>query len=156
MNENPLLTHLDCCGNTGLSELDITPCSSLVADYLAGGRHISWMQEAMPEQYESIWVYGGTGDEDYNLAVNDYTIIIVPTLEPDHTPGDISGDGKIDAADCALLLRIGTFRHTKEQAQHASADLSGDGIIDIVDYAILTDSDRFGKDKSMCIVSHAA
>ena len=70
--------------------------------------------------------------------------------------GDISGDGKIDAADCALLLRIGTFRHTKEQAQHASADLSGDGIIDIVDYAILTDSDRFGKDKSMCIVSHAA
>lgn len=70
--------------------------------------------------------------------------------------GDISGDGKIDAADCALLLHMDTFRHTKAQAQTASADFSGDGIIDIVDYAILTDSDRFGKDKSMCIVSHAA
>jgi hypothetical protein len=70
--------------------------------------------------------------------------------------GDISGDGKIDDTDRALLLHMDTFRHTKALAQHASADFSGDGIIDIVDYAILTDSDRFGKDKSMCIVSHAA
>lgn len=70
--------------------------------------------------------------------------------------GDINADGKINDMDSTLLLHSGTFRRKKEQAQTASADCNGDGIIDIVDYAIITDSDRFGLDKSVCIVTHAA
>ena len=70
--------------------------------------------------------------------------------------GDINADGKINDTDLALLLHAGTFRRTRELAQTTAADCNGDGIIDIVDYAILTDADRFGTDKSECIVSHAA
>ncbi|MBE6657191.1 MAG: hypothetical protein E7604_01995 [Ruminococcaceae bacterium] len=70
--------------------------------------------------------------------------------------GDINSDGKINDADRALLLHSATFRRPRELAQTASADCNGDGIIDIVDDAILTDADRFGLDKSVCIVSHAA
>ena len=70
--------------------------------------------------------------------------------------GDINADGKINDTDRALLLHPKTFRRAKEQAQTSAADCNGDGIIDIVDYAILTDADRYGKDKSVCIVAQTA
>ena len=70
LSANSNLEHLDCCGNEKLTELDLRPCPVLAEAYRAGGRHLSWMQEIMPEKYESILVYGGTGDEDYALALN--------------------------------------------------------------------------------------
>ncbi len=75
LSYTPLLEHLDCCGNENLAFLDIRPCPALVESYRAGGRHLEKFQ-GDPEMYESIWVYGGSGDEDYNLAVNNYTTVM--------------------------------------------------------------------------------
>ena len=97
LSHNPALEHLDCCGNTELTRLDICSCPKLVAAYLAGGRHLEWMQELNPELYESIVVYGGSGDEDYDFAVNTYTEIIYPLpdgyylIGPDWNYGGIYG-----------------------------------------------------------------
>ena len=76
LSNNPALKHLDCCGNPELSELDLSSCPLLLADYQEGGRHLEKLKDLLPEQYPIIAVYGGEGDEDYNLAVNTYTRII--------------------------------------------------------------------------------
>ena len=76
LSANTALEHLDCCGNYAIRVLDLRPCPALVEAYLSGGRHISWMEQQLPELYEKIWVYGGTGDEDYVLALNSDMYVI--------------------------------------------------------------------------------
>ncbi len=81
LSGNPKLKILDCCGNPDLLVLDIRPCPSLVDDYRAGGRHLEWMKEISQELYDTVIVYGGSGDggmddHDYNLAVNTWTTIL--------------------------------------------------------------------------------
>ncbi len=99
LSQNPSLEHLDCCGNTGLERLDISPCPKLVEAFLSGGRHLEWMQEFNPEMYESIMVYGGSGDEEYDLAVNTFMEIIYPLADgyyligPGWNYNGIFGDG---------------------------------------------------------------
>ncbi|MBR5093590.1 MAG: leucine-rich repeat protein [Oscillospiraceae bacterium] len=136
LSANPLLEHLDCCGNEGLTELDLRPCPTLVEYYKAGGRHISWMQESMPELYESIWVYGGTGDDDYELAVNSWTKIVA---EDPHTPGDINGDGKVTVADVTLLAKYVKARGQGVEivAGSGNVDGSADGKITVSDVTLL-------------------
>ncbi|MBR5093631.1 MAG: leucine-rich repeat protein, partial [Oscillospiraceae bacterium] len=76
LSANSSLEHLDCCGNYAIGVLDLRPCPALVEAYLSGGRHISWMEQALPDLYEQIWVYGGTGDDDYVLALNSDMYVI--------------------------------------------------------------------------------
>ena len=140
LSVNPLLEHLDCCGNEKLAVLDIRPCPSLVADYQAGGRHISWMQEEMPEMYESIWVYGGTGDDDYHLAVNSWTEIIAPA--PAFTPGDINGDGALNNKDVTRLIRY--IKYGDVDAVEAALDVNGDGKLNNKDVTRLIRYIKYG------------
>ncbi len=51
--------------------------------------------------------------------------------------GDLSGNGKISAADYLLIKRYGQKMATLSQAQKEAADVNGDGRIDAIDYMLL-------------------
>lgn len=77
LSNNAKLEHLDCCGNENLHDLDLTGCPKLAADYRTGGRHLEKFQ-GNPDLYDNIFVYGGSGDEDYNLAINTWVTVYAP------------------------------------------------------------------------------
>ena len=79
LSRNPYLWKLDVCGNP-LTSLDLSDCPSLSSDYQAGGRRLAWLQNANPDAYARVIVFGGNGDggmddHDYNLAV-DSTMLV--------------------------------------------------------------------------------
>ena len=76
LSHNPLLAYLDCCGNMNLQTLDLSGCPTLIAAYKAGGRQISWMQDVIPETYARVRVYGGSTDDDYILAVDNFVTVV--------------------------------------------------------------------------------
>ncbi|MCR5663632.1 MAG: hypothetical protein K6G17_01990 [Oscillospiraceae bacterium] len=88
LHNNTKLEKLDVCGNPDLLVVDIRLCPSLVRDYLAGGRRLEKFKE-MPEMYESILVYGGEGDEDYNLSVNTTMTVLAEIEEPELPAPDL-------------------------------------------------------------------
>jgi len=58
----------------------------------------------------------------------------VSYLAPDYQRGELTGDGKIDQDDIALLLAaVGTTTTSPDWAFVAPADLDGDGVITIID-----------------------
>jgi len=80
-----------------------------------------------------------TGDWSFNGDIDSLTLYnYVKIAPPTPKPGDITGDGKVNEADYAIL--IANIGKTGNQSQ---GDLTGDGKINEADYAILMAN--FGK-----------
>ena len=53
------------------------------------------------------------------------------------TPGDVNGDGYIDAADALLCLRASVGLITLTPEQEAAADVNHDGLVDAGDAILI-------------------
>ena len=73
------------------------------------------------------------------LYVDDtYTTVVMPRYASTRQMGDMNGDGKITAADVALLYRYVRGNKTVIDSEAIKvADLSGDGKITIADVSLL-------------------
>ena len=60
-----------------------------------------------------------------------------PDPKPGYVPGDVTGDGAVNALDYAMLKRsvLGTYELAEDRL--AAADVNGDGAIDALDYAMV-------------------
>ena len=72
------------------------------------------------------------------MVTGDVTYTAVFEKEPLAIPGDINGDGNVNAMDCLLLKGyiLKTFKNADAE-QIARMNLNGDKTVNAVDYALL-------------------
>lgn len=85
LDHNPNLVTLDVCGNSNLRTVDISSCPLLVSAWYEGARQPEWLYNINPD----VLVFGGTGDHDYRLAVNEGMKIHVVRIDSNSFPDDV-------------------------------------------------------------------
>ena len=63
--------------------------------------------------------------------------VFIRNDEPDYMPGDVNGNGKIDAADYAMAKRAFLKTYVVSAEQLMRADINGNGKIDASEYAMI-------------------
>ncbi len=107
---------------TSIGEGAFWGCTSLT-DVYYGGSEDDWSAIEFGEHNEYLTSatihYNSTGAED----------------EPDEsTPGDLNGDGKVNAGDLTILARhVGKVETMEDETALANADVTGDGNVDASD-----------------------
>ena len=80
----------------------------------------------------------GVDFENEKLTIAPYAVKVEePVVEPEYIPGDVNGNGKIDAADYAMCKRayLKTFALSAEQLMRA--DINKNGKVDASEYAMI-------------------
>ncbi|MDO4155126.1 MAG: leucine-rich repeat protein [Clostridia bacterium] len=62
-----------------------------------------------------------------------YVLTTADPNVPTYTPGDVNGDGKVNAVDARWVLQAASGARTFDATQTAAADVNGDGKINAVD-----------------------
>ncbi|MCC8091352.1 MAG: leucine-rich repeat protein, partial [Oscillospiraceae bacterium] len=109
-------------------------CSSLT-DVYYGGSEAEWNAINIA----NIEVETGSNNDYLTSATIHYT-----TTDADDepasptTPGDLNGDGEVDASDLTILARhVGKVEYITDETALANADVTGDGVVDAKDLTIL-------------------
>ncbi len=114
------------CYAVELQELDISGCPILVD---------AWLNGTHTEYSWGLEVNGSEGLGGYMELDKDQTV--VAESGPDHTPGDINGDGRINVADVTLLAKYVKAHGVGVEAVTAALDVNGDGRINVADVTLL-------------------
>jgi len=131
---NGHLFYTNAYGTTGsiqLSQLvkgDINDFTEAIDVYVDLAKALGTSGVITLTHYE-LSVYGGYGDALTWTAL----ATAEEYVEPDHIPGDVNGNGKLDTADATAMLRH--FNGTKplDDATLAVADCNGDGNVNTID-----------------------
>ena len=102
------------------------PCENLTTVYYAG-------TEAEWNELRSNIAYGNSD------LINAEIIFLGESEEPDTVPGDLSGDGEVNAKDSNLFKRVLAGEATVEEgsAEFSAIDLNSDGDLNAKDSNIL-------------------
>ena len=86
------------------------------------------------ENLAKICFAAETTSEESNTVNNiSYAVIVNKIAAPSVTPGDVNGDGIIDAADAVMIQRYDSGLTTLTDEQLAAADVNADGLVDAAD-----------------------
>ena len=86
------------------------------------------------ENLAKICFAAETTSEESNTVNNiSYAVIVNKIAAPSVTPGDVNGDGTIDAADAVMIQRYDSGLTTLTDEQLAAADVNADGLVDAAD-----------------------
>ena len=86
------------------------------------------------ENLAKICFAAETTSEESNTVNNiSYAVIANKIAAPSVTPGDVNGDGIIDAADAVMIQRYDSGLTTLTDEQLAAADVNADGLVDAAD-----------------------
>ena len=134
------LKTLSCYGNS-LKSLDLTDNPILLDAYLNGTR----TENGTYAEYSGASL-GGLLRINKNQKV-------VTGLEPDHIPGDINGDGKVNTADVTLLAKYVKARGQGVEITPGSGNVDGsaDGRITTADVALLA---KYVKARGQGVIIH--
>ncbi|MBR5094910.1 MAG: hypothetical protein IK095_07435, partial [Oscillospiraceae bacterium] len=112
---------------TELAELDLTGTPILLDAYLNG----------TPTAHEDLgYVEYAGGPLGGRLLIDPDQVVITETA-PTHTPGDITGDGKVTIADVTLLAKYVKSHGQGVVVIAAALDVNGDGRVTIADVTLL-------------------
>ncbi|MBP5155177.1 MAG: phosphodiester glycosidase family protein [Clostridia bacterium] len=80
----------------------------------------------------------GVDFENEKLTIAPYAVKVEePVVEPEYIPGDVNGNGKIDAADYAMCKRAYLKTITLSAEQLMRADINKNGKVDASEYAMI-------------------
>ena len=114
------------CYAVELQELDISGCPILVD---------AWLNGTHTEYSWGLEVNGSEGLGGYMELDKDQTV--VTSAEPDHKPGDINGDGKVNGTDVTLLATYVKARGQGVPIAPGAGDVNGDGKVNGTDVTLL-------------------
>ena len=96
--------------------------------------NVGWFAGAIDDVTNQGWVYNFR-QATYNTSSLTVENIINSLKQTIAKPGDINGDGKVDAADLSML--IADFGKSGAAITNPAADINGDGKVDSADLSIL-------------------
>ncbi|MCD8389917.1 MAG: dockerin type I repeat-containing protein [Oscillospiraceae bacterium] len=98
----------------------------LTATQFADGTALSLLNGGVTDGTE-VWIQ--------NIGIDPYPLLATDTEnESIFTPGDLNGDGEVDASDLTVLARhVGKVETMEDETALANADVTGDGNVDASD-----------------------
>ena len=126
LTRNAKLAVLDACGNENLHGIDLSGCPILATAYRDGGRQLAWLEEINPEAYETVRVYGGSGDggmddHDYILALSNWT-----NVHASHRPTVLTMN--IGSIERIVTQRYTTYGYTDASGRYYPTDEAWEAI----------------------------
>ncbi len=112
---------------TELEELDLTGNPILLDAYLNGTRTV----------HEDLGYVEYAGGPLGGRLLIDEDQLVVTEETPDHIPGDIDGNGRVNVADVALLAKYIKAHGQGVNVVAAALDVNGDGRVNVADVTLL-------------------
>ena len=113
--------------STELEELDLTGNPILLDAYLNGTRTV----------HEDLGYVEYAGGPLGGRLLIDEDQLVVTEETPDHIPGDIDGNGRVNVADVALLAKYIKAHGQGVNVVAAALDVNGDGRVNVADVTLL-------------------
>ncbi len=125
----------------GVEKMDEVAFGGCALTSLYLPRSLTWIGADMCESLEAIY-YAGTEaewaavyiDDFWNTAFMSAPVYFLGEESGVSVPGDLNGDGEVDASDLTILARhVGKVEYITDETAIVNADVTGDGNVDASD-----------------------